>query len=343
MILVDRYSGADIRSSAAGPSDTASRPLKRHGQTRAVDRRLLILFAIIALPVIAACTGNIGRDSNGWNPAVSSDGVVYIGTKDGEIKAFIDDNSGNLQPTWSFPPSLQQDDLKGVYNTPLIVGDLVYVSGIDGFLYALDKESGRLTDGGWKRPDNPFEEPEVLVAGPAYDPIHDIILAPSEDGFLYAYTAKSGDQFWDPFRTGGPIWSTPAVERSIAYFGSHDHSVYAVGLDNGEEVWSYETGGVVAGKPLVFDGKIIVGSFDKKLYAFSADDGTVEWTIEGENWFWAGAVTDGITIFAPNMTATSTPSTATAICFGITMSGRESSLLRFWCQRVWLWPPKTET
>ena len=57
----------------------------------------------------------------------------------------------------------------------------------------------------------------------------------------------------------------------------------------------------MAGKPLVFDGKVIAGSFDKKLYAFSTDSGAIEWTFEADNWFWAGAVTDGSTIFAPNM------------------------------------------
>ena len=57
----------------------------------------------------------------------------------------------------------------------------------------------------------------------------------------------------------------------------------------------------MAGKPLVFDGKVFAGSFDKSFYALSADDGSLAWTVEGENWFWAGAVTDGNTIFAPNM------------------------------------------
>jgi outer membrane protein assembly factor BamB len=262
---------------------------------------MLILFAIILLPILAGCTRNIGNESDGWNPPVSSDGVVYVATKDGEVKAFIDDGSGNIQVSWTFPSSLQQDDMFGVYNTPVVEGGLVYVTGIDGFLYAIDKETGQLQGNGWKRPDNPFEAPEPLVAGPAYDPIHDIILSPSEDGFLYAYSAKNGNQFWDPFPTGGAIWSTPAVDRGVAYIGSHDHKVYAVNLDDGDEKWSYETRGVIAGKPLVFDGKVIAGSFDKTLYALSIEDGSVVWTVEGENWFWAGAVTDGNTIFAPNM------------------------------------------
>ena len=265
------------------------------------SRRLLILIAIIMLPILAACTHNVGSESNGWNPTISVDGVVYIGTKDGEVIALVDNGSGSLQDKWSFPSNLGQDNLSGLYNTPVVQGDLVYVNGIDGFLYALDRETGQLAGAGWKRPENFFEEPAPLVAGPAYDPTNDIILSPSEDGKLYAYTAKNGNEFWNPFLTGGPIWSTPVVQDGIAYFGSQDHKVYAVTLEDGKERWQFETGGVVAGKPLVFDGKVIAGSFDKNLYALSVDDGAKQWSIEGDNWFWAGAITDGRTIFAPNM------------------------------------------
>ena len=253
------------------------------------------------LPVLAACTHNVGSESNGWNPTISVDGVVYIGTKDGEVIALVDNGSGSLQDKWSFPSNLGQDNLSGLYNTPVVQGDLVYVNGIDGFLYALDRETGQLAGAGWKRPENFFEEPAPLVAGPAYDPTNDIILSPSEDGKLYAYTAKNGNEFWNPFLTGGPIWSTPVVQDGIAYFGSQDHKVYAVTLEDGKERWQFETGGVVAGKPLVFDGKVIAGSFDKNLYALSVDDGAKQWSIEGDNWFWAGAITDGRSIFAPNM------------------------------------------
>ena len=263
--------------------------------------RLQVLFLIVVLPILVACTGNVESKSDGWNPAISVNGTVYIGTKDGEVIAVVDDSSGNLQAKWSFPSNQGQDNLSGVYNTPVVNGNLVYVNGIDGFLYALDRETGQLTGNGWKRPENFFEQPEPLVAGPAYDPVNDIVLSPSEDGKVYAYTAKNGNEFWDPFLTGGPIWSTPAVQDGVAYFGSHDHKVYAVSLSDGKEQWQFETGGVVAGKPLVFDGKVIAGSFDKSLYGLSLKDGVPQWSIEGDNWFWAGAVTDGRTIFAPNM------------------------------------------
>ncbi|PKB71119.1 MAG: hypothetical protein BZY87_07280 [SAR202 cluster bacterium Io17-Chloro-G6] len=255
---------------------------------------------MVLLPLLAACT-DIGGEGTGWNPPVSADGVVYVGTKDGEVKAYIDSGFEGVRETWTFSPGQTPVDLEGVYNTPLVVGDLVYVTAQNGFIYAINKETGTVGNGGWRMPQGLPIELEPFIAGPAYDPINDLILAPSEDGRLYAYAAKSGEQYWNPFPTGAAIWSTPAVNDGIGYFGSHDHKVYAVTLADGKERWQYETGGVVAGKPLVFDGKVIAGSFDKKLYALSVDSGDVVWTIEGGNWFWAGAITDGGTIFAPNM------------------------------------------
>ena len=86
----------NIAHSPTRPASDVSRAIPSR---RLVNRRLLILFALALIPILIGCTRNIGNESDGWNPVVSSDGVVYIGTKDGEIKAFIDDGSGNLQPT----------------------------------------------------------------------------------------------------------------------------------------------------------------------------------------------------------------------------------------------------
>jgi hypothetical protein len=46
---------------------------------------------------------------------------------------------------------------------------------------------------------------------------------------------------------------------------------------------------------------LVVGSFDRKLYALNAEDGTLKWEFEAGNWFWAGAVANDVTIFAPSM------------------------------------------
>lgn len=177
--------------------------------------------------------------------------------------------------------------------------------GPDGFLYAVrpggrdfDKESKI----GWRRPERrPLVQSE-MVSAPVLDRASNTVVVTSEDGNLYAYDAASGqlrDGF--PFQAGDKIWSTPVIRDGVIYFGSHDKNVYAVFLDSGNIKWEFATDGVVAARPLLFKNQVIVGSFDQNLYSLNVLDGSLRWKEKGINWFWAGAVTDGRTIFAPSM------------------------------------------
>jgi len=173
----------------------------------------------------------------------------------------------------------------------------------DGFLYAIDQLTGmpkQQSKLGWRRPEGTDQPLSPLVASPVLEHASNTLLVGSEDGNLYAYDAITGEERWR-FETGDKVWSTPVVRDGVVYFGSHDKMIYAVFLDSGEKKWEFATGGVVAGRPLLFRDQVVVGSFDRNLYSLSTRDGTLRWKVEGTNWFWAGAVTDGRTIFAPSM------------------------------------------
>ena len=257
---------------------------------------------LLLILVLSSCTRDIGGVTSGWNALASANGILYVGTKDGRVQALVDSGFEGVRESWRFPAAEGTDDLKGVYATPLVAAGLLYVAGENGYLYALDPETGSISDRGWRRPQGQPPGLEPFVGGPAYDPINELVVVASEDGRLYDYDADTGERIWDlPFSAEDKIWSTPAVSNAVAYFGSHDHHVYAVDLATGEPIWDYETGGVVAGRPLVYDGMVLAGSFDRNLYALDAADGSLRWQFEAGNWFWAGAVTNGELIFAPNM------------------------------------------
>ena len=199
-----------------------------------------------------------------------------------------------------------RSDNQGAYELPLVAGGTVYVSGVDGYLQAigLDFTTGDIIeDRSWTQPVGDELDLRPLVGGPALhnDPNGPLVLVGSEDGNLYAYDAEAGGNPLWTFRTGAKIWSTPVLRGGLVYFGSHDNNVYAVNLVDGTEAWRFNTGGAVAGKPLLFHDLVVVGSFDKNLYGLEAETGSVRWQLEGDNWFWAGAVANANTIFAPNM------------------------------------------
>ena len=299
-----RAASETVAPSRRGPGRPQSHTAEARGSRHPGATRLFWVILAAALGMaLSGCTGqDIGGVGTGWNGLTATNGVVYVGTKDGRVQELIDNGFEGVRPGWTFPQGEGTDDLQGVYSSPLARGSLLYVAAENGYLYALETENGSVSDRGWRRPLGIAERLDPLVAGPAYDPINELVVVTSEDGNLYGYDDDTGEEIWDaPFSAGDKIWSTPAVSNGTAFFGSHDGKVYSVNLATGEENWSYRTEGVVAGKPLLVQGMVIVGSFDKKLYALDASDSSLRWTFEGTNWFWAGAVSNGTQIFAPNM------------------------------------------
>lgn len=197
---------------------------------------------------------------------------------------------------------------QGSYDIPAFGERLMYISGVDGYLYAIDREfkHGNRQDNedlGWRQPVGDEFDLKPLVAGPALHPDPDlpIIIVGSEDGKLYFYDADLGGNALGSFTAAGKIWSTPVIKDGTVYFGSHDKNVYAVNVVDRTAEWKFATGGPVAGRPLLFNDLVVVGSFDKNLYGLEAKSGDKRWEIKGTNWFWAGAVANESTIFAPNM------------------------------------------
>ena len=272
--------------------------------------------------VLSACTGrNLIGWSSGWSATgVGSSGdevVVYVGTRDGEVLALDANKNGRLPPfeqeLWRFSPQEEQR-LGGVFGGIAVGEKYIYVGdkgdrdAEGGRLYGLlrDRESSsnlRLDLGEWVRPID-----GGIVGAPALAESEGLVFLGSDNGSLYAFST-TGDSLgpkWR-FRTEGQVWSTPVVGDGAVYFGSMDHHIYALSLQDGELLWKFKTGGAVVAKPLLLDDMLIVGSFDKKLYALKAHtsdpNGELAWPepFDGDDWFWAGAVYDGEHIIASTM------------------------------------------
>ena len=103
---------------------------------------LIIVLISIALITTGCNAGkNLGSQDKGWSPVAASEGMVYVGSVSGKILALKDDGR-SVQLMWSFPER-EDDSIGGVYNPPVIGPDLLYVSALNGTLYALDKRTGR--------------------------------------------------------------------------------------------------------------------------------------------------------------------------------------------------------
>lgn len=260
---------------------------------------LLAAFAVMTF-VLAGCTPNLGASTKGWGAVAVAEGVVYATTLNGQVYALNDLGPEGVSTRWVSAVG-NEKGFGGAYNPPA-VGRYLYVSGINGVLYAIEQPAG----GGaaataWRRPQIESEDMAPLVGSPALDEAGGIIAVGSEDKRLYAYNAITGDELWSPFQTEGEIWSAPVLRNGVAYFGSQDGNVYAVDLRTGTEKWRFETGAAIVATPLIHKNLLIVGSFDRQLYALGLDDGQPRWQFAADNWWWATPAASGRAIFAPAM------------------------------------------
>lgn len=79
------------------------------------------------------------------------------------------------------------------------------------------------------------------------------------------------------FRTGGKVFSSPAVYNGTILIGSEDHSLYAINEKNGKIQWKFATGGAVHSSAAVYKNVVYFGSFDGYYYAVNAVTGKLIW------------------------------------------------------------------
>jgi outer membrane protein assembly factor BamB len=54
------------------------------------------------------------------------------------------------------------------------------------------------------------------------------------------------------------------------FVGSGDGNIYAVDVNTGKELWSYDIGESIRSSPAISGGRLVIGCDDGKVYAFSA-------------------------------------------------------------------------
>jgi outer membrane protein assembly factor BamB len=194
------------------------------------------------------------------SPAI--DGArVYVGAADGRVYAF-DLKTGAL--AWRFDTEgvklLSQNygfDRRTVQASPAVSGGTVYIGARDGFLYALDAQSGKLR---WT-----FDHKVSWVnTSPAVS--DGVVYAGSSDAqFVQAVDASSGQERWRA--KTGVTWSSPAVTRDVVYAGDGAGRLNAFDRRDGHVLWSFRTGSQVFGSPTPARDLVVFGSTDGSVYA----------------------------------------------------------------------------
>ncbi len=199
-------------------------------------------------------------------PAVA-DGLVYVGSADGTFYA-ADLRTGRER--WRFDTEGHQlesakfgYDRRTIQSSPVIAGDLVVFGARDGFLYALDRRTGRER---WRYD---YKISWVNSSPAVADGI--VYVGTSDAHFVNALDAATGAEKWR-FATKGIVWSSPAVAGDVIVIGEGGGLVHVLDRATGAERWQLQLGGGIFSSPVVADDVVYVGSHDGGVYAMRARD-----------------------------------------------------------------------
>lgn len=95
-------------------------------------------------------------------------------------------------------------------------------------------------------------------------------------GEVYALDLKTGKKQWT-FKTGGKVYSTPAVHKGVVVVGSSDHFIYGIHAKTGKELWKLEADKAVLGSPAVKNGKAYIGASDGIFRCIDVKTGNLIW------------------------------------------------------------------
>jgi outer membrane protein assembly factor BamB len=199
-----------------------------------------------------------------------------------------------------------------VSSSPAISKGIVYFGSYDGYLYALDANSGQEK---WK-----FQTGGIISSDPAVT--DNVIYIVSDDGSLYAVN-NNGKEKWK-FNTkdfitipsqSTRIWvngvSSPTIANGLAYFGvfyqwrehpyddgSNNRLNYLFALDTatGQLKWKIQTAG---GVPTVSSNTVYFGDNEGYVFALNTETGQEKWKFKADSAIISEiVVVDGIAYFS---------------------------------------------
>jgi eukaryotic-like serine/threonine-protein kinase len=177
-------------------------------------------------------------------------------------------NVSQLLPYWTFSTNGR------IAASPAVVDGVVYVASLDGYLYAIDANTGS------QRWSIAIQTGSYLESSPAV--VNGVVYIGSSDYKLYAIDASTGKILWFA-TTQNVLTSSPTFANGVVYVGSGDTRLYAFnasgcGHPSCAPLWTAPTSDGIDSSPAVADGVIYVSSQDGTLAAFNASTGALLWS-----------------------------------------------------------------
>ena len=232
-------------------------------------------------------------DSLNCQPLVDGE-LVYVGNASGRFLAV---NRATGQIAWEFRVESAEASAKitagatttattgtvrtvtgktGIFSSPAADAERVYFGANDGFLYALDKATGKLT---WR-----FETGGAIYGDPIVDEENDTVLVGSGDGRFYAVKRADGKLAWSAL-LGGTAEGAALIVGDEVWVTSWAGAVHRLDRKTGKIKQRIANGGgYYTPGPCTpaFDpgaGVVALTNTDSKVYGFDLSTGRQRWVV----------------------------------------------------------------
>ena len=258
------------------------------------------------LAMFSSCAS--GSAASGWAGVTMYDGNLFTVSSRGQLniisiadltsEAIVPiEESGGSGGLGCAPASVEIS----IYGTPAVAGNMVYMAGYNGKIYAYNSTTGQLESKVLDQDNN-----QTIVGGPLVS--DGKLYIASSNGYVYSLYANNLELDWK-FKTDGKIWSTPVLSNGTLFIGSFDKKIYAIDAVTGVEKWSKSIGGAMMATPVVSGGVVYAVSLDRHIYAFDEISGEQRWQYpvvdqSGKSpteWFWSTPVLLNGFLYAPCM------------------------------------------
>ena len=149
---------------------------------------------------------------------------------------------------------------------PLVVGDRLYLAGLNNAVYALVATTGTAL---WSTPLNAMPAGLAMAGGTVY--------AMDQSGYLYALDAARGSLRWTVRASAQGTAGTPAAAGGSVYVTGAGDNLDAVRAVDGKQLWTTRIAGRAATNPVVSGGVVYIAGYDGYLNALNAATGAVSW------------------------------------------------------------------
>jgi outer membrane protein assembly factor BamB/orotate phosphoribosyltransferase len=163
--------------------------------------------------------------------------------------------------------------------------------GKQGGLVAVDIATGKAL---WKE----YTMKGYTHASPSFNKKHGIVVCGCNDGYMYAFRAKTGAVLWK-FKTKGEVKYGAAFDdsRNVVLFGSMDGGLYVVHIKTGELYHTFQARFGFYATPAVSGNRVIIGSLDKTVYCFNLSTKATEWSFETNGRIFASPLVENNSVF----------------------------------------------